>query len=101
VGPAAAYRTRWTRWGNDPLAAARGVSFDRTPSGPIHAPRGNVRVCAYHTDFDEHPVCWLDVGSIAEAAMICDNLVAACGWNIDFAIAFDEAGEQVAGGAPY
>lgn len=93
--PAEGYRDRWTGWVRDPLLASHGLTFDRTPAGLIIAPEGRVRVCAWHVDFDERPTCYLDVASDAEARWICENLSAACGWNVDFATAHDDAGGEI------
>jgi len=91
----AAYRDRWVGWVRDPLIATHGITFDRTPAGLIVAPAGHVRVCAWHADFDERPTCYLDVASVEEARAICADLFAACGWNVDFATAHDDAGAVV------
>jgi hypothetical protein len=89
----------WRPWSDDPVAARTGVSFDRTPSGPILAPPGRFRVCAYHVDFDERPTCWRDVATLQEAARICASLPAERGgWNVDYAMAFDETGSVVCDG---
>ena len=94
-GPPSLYRDRWINWVSDPLIEKTGLTFDRTPSGPIIAPMGKFRVCAYHIDFDERPTCWLDVGSLAEALYVCENIdEAARGRNVDIAVAYDENGEQ-------
>ena len=89
---AATYRDRWEHWVKDPLIAKVGLTFDRTPAGRIAAPSGKIRVCAWHMDFDERPTCFLDVDDAGEARFVCANLVACCGWNVDFATAHDEAG---------
>ena len=94
------YRERWIGWVKDPLIAMLGVTFDRTPAGLIVAPTGKVRVCAWHMDFDERPTCYLDVETAEEARAICAGLVDACGWNVDFATAHDDAGGVVVA-APY
>lgn len=94
------YRDRWTGWVKDPLIESRGLTFDRTPAETIVAPRGMVRVCAWHMDFDERPTCYLDVVSADDARAICAGLVEACGWNVDFATAHDEAGGVIVA-APY
>ena len=91
----AAYRDRWIGWVRDPLIATLGLTFDRTPAGRIVAPAGHVRVCAWHADFDERPTCYLDVASVEEARAICADLFAACGWNVDFATAHDDAGGEI------
>ena len=96
----AAYRDRWVSWVRDPMLETHGITFDRTPAGRIVAPRGKVRVCAWHMDFDERPTCYLDVESTDEARAICADLFEACGWNVDFATAHDDAGEVVVG-PPY
>lgn len=94
---AASYQTRWQSWVDDPAASAAGVIVDHTPSGPIKAPNGKVRVCLYHIDFDERPTCYLDVNSIREAEFICDNFDTCKGdWNVDYAMAWDEMAQQVA-----
>lgn len=85
----------WRRWDNDPVAAATGVSFDRTEAGPIHAPKSMFRVCAYHIDFDERPVCYVDVASLAEAERITSGLSRLCDFNVDYAFAYDDAGRRV------
>jgi hypothetical protein len=90
------YRARWKGWVDDPLIAKAGITFDRTPSGPILAPKGRYRVCAYHIDFDERPTCWLDVETLAEAKHVCERLGETCaGWNVDYAVAYDDAGRMV------
>lgn len=86
------YRERWLGWVKDPLLASVGLTFDRTPAGLIVAPAGRVRVCAWHADFDERPTCYLDVDDADEARAICAGLFDACGWNVDFATAHDDAG---------
>jgi hypothetical protein len=88
-------RREWTAWSTDPVAARSGVSFDRTAAGKIAAPAGRFRVCAYRVDHDEHPTCYLDVDTLEEAARFCDHLAEHCGWNVDFAAAFDDKGERV------
>lgn len=94
-GPPRLYRDRWLSWVSDPLIEQTGITFDRTPPGPIIAPAGKYRVCAYHIDFDERPTCWLDVETLAEALYVCDNIGQAVGGrNVDFAVAYDETGEQ-------
>lgn len=96
-GPPGLYGDRWQSWVSDPLIEQAGITFDRTPSGPISAPTGKFRVCAYHIDFDERPTCWLDVETLAEAVYICENIgEAAAAWNVDFAVAYDDAGIVVA-----
>ena len=90
-----AYRDQWVGWVKDPLIASAGLTFDRTPSGLIVAPAGRMRVCAWHMDFDERPTCYLDVASAEEARAICAGLFDACGWNVDFATAHDDAGEEL------
>lgn len=95
-GPPRLYRDRWRGWVSDPLIKKAGITFDCTPSGPIIAPTGKFRVCAYHIDFDERPTCWLDVETLTEAIYICDNIDEAAGaWNVDFAAAYDDAGARV------
>ena len=94
------YRDRWVGWVKDPLIASAGITFDRTPAGTIVAPKGMMRVCAWHMDFDERPTCYLDVDSAEEARAICAALFDACGWNVDFATAHDDAGEVIVA-APY
>lgn len=96
----ASYRDRWTGWVRDPLIETHGLTFDRTPAGLIVAPPGKVRVCAWHMDFDERPTCYLDVASADEARAICGGLFEACGWNVDFATAHDDAGGVIVA-APY
>lgn len=96
-GPPGAYRDRWRRWVSDPLIETAGITFDRAPSGAIVAPTGTFRVCAYHIDVDERPSCWLDVDTLAEARYVCANLSeAAAGWNVDVAVAYDDAGGRAA-----
>ena len=94
------YRDRWIGWVKDPLIASAGITFDRTPAGEIVALKGLVRVCAWHMDFDERPTCYLDVESAEEARAICARLFEACGWNVDFATAHDDAGAVIVA-APY
>jgi hypothetical protein len=96
----ASYRERWIGWVKNPLIATHGLTFDRTPAGVIMAPPGKVRVCAWHADFDERPTCFVDVDGPDEAARVCTGLFEACGWNVDFATAHDDAG-GVVGAAPY
>jgi hypothetical protein len=93
--PLASYRDKWVSWVKDPMIEAHGITFDRTPSGKITAPPGQVRVCAWHMDFDERPTCFLDVVSSDEARRICENLSEACGWNVDFATAHDVQGAEI------
>lgn len=93
--PAESYRGRWTGWVKDPRLATHGLTFDRTPAGPIVAPQGMVRVCAWHADFDERPTCYLDLASEAEAQWVCVNVEVACGWNVDFATGHDDAGRLI------
>ena len=93
--PLESYRNKWIGWVNDPMLETHGITFDRTPSGKITAPSGKVRVCAWHTDFDERPTSFLDVESAEEARRICENLFDACGWNVDFATAYDEQGAEI------
>lgn len=96
----ASYRDRWVSWVRDPMLETHGITFARTLAGLIVAPQGKVRVCAWHMDFDERPTCYLDVASVEEARAICTDLFEACGWNVDFATAHDEAGSEVVG-RPY
>ena len=80
----------------DPSIEVAGITFDRTPSGPIHAPPNTIRVCAYHIDFDERPICYLDVADIAEARFICGNISSARGkWSMDYAVAYNSNGDAV------
>lgn len=80
----------------DPSIEIAGITFDRTPSGPIYAPPNTIRVCAYHIDFDERPTCYLDVADIAEARLICSNINSTRGkWNVDYAVAFNSNGDAV------
>ncbi len=88
-------RMAWQRWTTDPVAAATGVSFDRSPAGEIRAPTGLLRVCAYHIDFDERPVCYVDVATLAEAEQLCEALGERCRFNVDYALIYDERGEQL------
>ncbi|MFZ4069323.1 MAG: hypothetical protein ACOYJ6_04380 [Caulobacterales bacterium] len=91
-----AYLGRWRRWSDDPLIGAAGVSFERAPSGAIRAAPRHFRVCAYHIDTPERPVCWLDVASRDEAAFVRDHLgETAAGWNVDVAAVFDESGGPI------
>lgn len=89
------YRDKWIGWVNDPLLATHGLTFDRTPAGKIAALPGQIRVCAWHVDFDERPTCYLDVPDETEARLICENLTAACRWNVDFATAHDDAAREI------
>jgi len=94
----------WIPWPTQDttLAKRAGVSFDRTPAGPICGLAGGFRVCAYHIDFDERPTCFVDVATRALAEAICLDLQAHCGsWNVDYAIAWDEHGLVVGSGRPY
>ena len=89
----------WLPWSSDPLAAATGVSFDRTPAKDIRAPAGKIRVCAYHIDHDERPTCYVDVDTLEQAEQICAQLGDLRGTkNVDFAVAYGPAGERVAKG---
>lgn len=90
-----AVKYEWLVWAKDSIAERHGVSFDRTPAGTIKAPAGQFRVCAYHIDFDEHPTCYTDVATIAEAAELCARLHDHCKSNVDFASAFDDQGNCV------
>jgi hypothetical protein len=91
------YRDRWQSWVKDPRTDGTGLILDHSPSGPVHAPSGLVRVCLYHIDFDERPTCYLDVNSVREATFICANFHAARGnWNVDYAMAWDEHAKEVA-----
>lgn len=91
------YKTRWTSWVIDPRTEGTGLIIDHTPSGPVHAPEGKIRVCLYHIDFDERPTCFLDVNSAREAQFICDNFHVSRGdWNVDYALAFDQNAKEVA-----
>ena len=94
---AESYPDRWLSWVQDPRTEATGIILDHTPSGPINAPTGKVRVCLYHIDFDDRPTCYLDVNSSREAQFICDHF-SECrgGWNVDYALAFDENATEVA-----
>ena len=94
------YRENWVGWVKDPLVETHGLTFDRTPAGTIVAPSGMFRVCAWHMDFDERPTCYLDVATLREAQAICAALADACGWNVDFATAHDDAGGVIVA-APY
>lgn len=99
---AEAYTDRWQSWVQDPRTAGNGLIIDHTPSGSVYAPDGKVRVCLYHIDFDERPTCYLDVNSAREATFICENFDACRGnWNVDYAIAWDDRAEMVAGYRPY
>lgn len=92
-----AYRERWLSWVNDPRTDGTGLIVDHTPSGPVHAPDGKIRVCLYHIDFDERPTCYLDVNSIREAEFVCAHFQDCRGtWNVDYAIAWDEEAKEVA-----
>lgn len=94
---ASSYPPRWLSWVQDPRTKGTGIILDHTPSGPILAPSGKVRVCLYHIDFDERPTCYLDVNSAREAAFICDHFHDCRGdWNVDYAVAWDETGAEVA-----
>ena len=88
----ASYRDKWVGWVKDPMLQTHGITFDRTPSGPIQAPPGKVRVCAWHMDFDERPTCYLDVANIEEASHVAETLADSCGWNVDFATAHNDQG---------
>ena len=91
------YKDRWLSWVNDPLASSKGLIVDHTPSGPVYAPDGKVRICLYHIDFDERPTCYLDVNSAREAQFICDHFTECRGdWNVDYAVAWDDRAEEVA-----
>ena len=94
------FRDRWSSWVKDPLIEVTGLTFDRTPAGKIVAPPGMVRVCAWHIDFDERPTCYIDVADVEEARAICGMLAEACGWNVDFATAHDDAGSVIVA-SPY
>lgn len=85
----------WKPWTVDPVAEATGVSFDRTPAGEIKAPAGQLRVCAYHVDWDERPVCYVDVAELAEARRIGERLTKLCKYNVDYVDVHDETGAIV------
>ena len=94
---AESYRDRWQHWVDDPIASAAGLIVDHTPSGPVHAPEGKIRVCLYHIDFDQRPTCYLDVNSVREAEFICEHFSACKGdWNVDYAMAYDASADEVA-----
>ncbi|MEZ5997404.1 MAG: hypothetical protein R3B98_01770 [Hyphomonas sp.] len=96
------YANRWTGWVNDPLIAKAGITFDRTPADRILAPPGQVRLCAYHIDFDERPTCYQDVASLEIALGIVAHFRALDGgWNVDYVVAYDASGAIVGGGLPY
>ena len=83
----------WQPWSDDPVARETGISFDRTPAGPIHAPPGHFRVCAFHIDFDERPVCFVDVPTLEEAEAIRAALPQdSGGFNVDYGIVYAEDG---------
>ena len=85
----------WHAWNDDPVARETGITFDRTPAGPIVAPAGRFRVCAYHVDFDERPVCFQDADSLEAAeALARDVSEATTGFNVDFALVYDDQGTQ-------
>ena len=91
------YAPKWQAWVTDPRTEGTGLILDHTPSGRIKAPKGKVRVCLYHIDFDERPTCYLDVNSKAEAEFICQHFHDCRGdWNVDYALAWDETGKEVA-----
>ena len=95
LGPLSVYHDCWQSWESDPLIEQAGIPFDHAPPGPIIAPAGLFRVCAYHIDFDESPTCWLDVETLDEALYVCEHIgEAAIRWNVDFAVAFDDIGGQ-------
>jgi hypothetical protein len=86
----------WLRWSADPLIGVAGVSFDRAAPGAIRAAPGQFRVCAYHIDTLERPVCWVDAASRDEAIFIRDHLgEVAAGWNVDLAAVFDDQGHRI------
>lgn len=86
---------KWMAWTDDPVARKTGISFDRTPAGAIVAPAGRFRVCAYHIDFDERPTCYVDVDTLEEAMALCADVgESQTGFNVDFAIAYDDTGTQ-------
>ena len=96
------FAERWIGWVNDDLIERAGITFDRTPANDIAAPSGMFRVCAYHIDFDERPTSYQDTASKSDAEFICQNLSNCRGpWNVDYAVAYDEAGEIVVSGRPY
>lgn len=91
------YETRWAGWVDDLLIRRVGITFDRTPADHIVAPKGRVRICAYHVDFDERPTCYQDVNSPETARRIVEHFNSLRGgWNVDYAIAYDEGGDIVA-----
>lgn len=90
----------WTDWDDDPVAKATGITFNRTPAKNIKAPPGRFRVCAYHVDFDERPVCFVDVATLEEAERIWDGLPSNCSLNVDYGVIYDERGRQLKG-APW
>ena len=91
----------WKPWSDDPVARATGVSFNRTPAGKIAAPPAQFRVCAWHIDFDERPVCYVDVDSSSIAEAIAEALQANCRFNVDYACVYDERGVQIHSGRPW
>ncbi len=91
----------WRLWDDDPVARATGISFNREPAGEIRAPAGMLRVCAWHIDFDERPVCYVDVATLAEARRVIDGLSRNCRFNVDYASAFDERGAMALNGRPW
>ena len=96
------FATRWVGWVDDPMIRRAGITFDRTPAPHISAPPGQVRVCAYHVDFDERPTCYQDVDSLQLAGRIIEHFHSLrSGWNVDYACAYDETGHMVAGNRPY
>ncbi|MEM6996248.1 MAG: hypothetical protein AAF721_37420 [Myxococcota bacterium] len=86
-------KVAWIAWQTDPVTEATGITFDRTPAGTIAAPPGRVRVCAYHVDWEERPVCYVDVNSVDEATAIAAAAPESLNpYNADYVVAYDERG---------
>lgn len=87
----------WKRWGKpDPQTEALGFRIGPDPaSGPISAPPGQFRVCAYHIDWDEQPRCYVDVPDEREARRIADGVPGNTKFNVDYAAIFDDRGRSV------
>ena len=93
---------KWLPYRKDPVAEATGISFDRTPEGKLVAPEGVFRIYAYHVDFDHAPVCYADVSTLDEAQRCCESLSRNHGgFNVDYAVVYDAAGECVHNGRPW
>ena len=58
-------------------------------------------MCAWHIDFDERPVCYVDVDTLKQAVAIVETLSDNCDYNVDFAGVRDDQGKLVHNGRPW